>query len=81
MQGWAGFVGKARMHEKRKIAEGVLALDLAGSCSGEDSLRKSLPGLRLAAKTELTPLHDWAQGLLSTIIGRLDALMDQEGEK
>ena len=69
------------MHENRKIAEWVLALDLAGSCYGEDSLRKSLPGLRLTAKTELTPLHGWAQCLLGTVIGRLDALMDQEGEK
>ena len=61
--------------------ERVPSLESAGSCDGENALRKALPCLRLTAEADLPPLHCKAQSTLGDVVGGFDSFMENESKQ
>ena len=56
-------------------------MKLAGSDDSQQTPGKLLADLRLRTETDFSPLHGRPDGPFGAIIGGLDAIMFQEGEK
>lgn len=56
-------------------------MQLAGSDDSQQSSGKLLTDLRLRTETDFSPLHSRPDGTFCAIVGRLDAIMFEEGKK
>ena len=56
-------------------------MKLAGSDDSEYSPDEFLADLRLRTEADLPPLHGRSDGSFGAIVGRLDAIMYEEGEE
>lgn len=80
-EGRAGSVIEGGLHQVTEEMEGILALEPAGPGDGEKALSKALAVFRLTAEAYLPPLNGMTQCSLSSIVGGLDAFMENEGKE
>lgn len=74
-------LAKERAHETSEKVKRVFPMHLASSGDCEDSFSEALSFARQIADTDFTPLNGGPDRPLSRIIGPLDSLNAQKGEK
>ena len=68
-------------HDLNEEMKGISSLKPAGSGDGKGAFRESFPGRRLAAEADFSPLYGKAQCALGSVIGGLNAFMEDKGKE
>ena len=68
-------------HDLSKEMKRVSILEPASPGDGKGAFREPFPRWRLAAETDFSPLHGKAQCALRSVVGRLNAFMEDEGKE
>ena len=75
------FSREGGVDKPRQKIEGIDSIKVAGSDDSQQAPGKVLADLRLRPETDFPPLHGRSDGPFGAIVGGLDAIMFEKGEK